>query len=230
MRPVGAGPLAASRAVCSFFSVCRPVKADILWMTLSSVPASNMASSHSVTACFWLPWEPGHFAPLGFFQAAGWGNAWASWTWFGWLAGRNLASVGRSTSRASLVSAGSCTSRLGFGFSSAVGRLWVSRRHAVAPWFCTNLLGMICCSTSVGVPILTNCLDGGAARGSAQILALGPRRAPQRVLGGSLPLGWTRAYSGVRFTKAEAVGTTFRRPRRVLPWPVRLSNLFQQRL
>ena len=24
----------------------------------------------------------------------------------------------------------------------------------------------------------------------------------------SLPLGWARAYSGVRFTKAEAVGTT----------------------
>ena len=43
-----------------------------------------------------------------------------------------------------------------------------------------------------------------------------------------MPLGWNRAYSGVRFTKAEAVGTTSRRPRRVLPWPVRLSNLFHR--
>ena len=33
----------------------------------------------------------------------------------------------------------------------------------------------------------------------------------------SVPLGWKRVYSGVRFTKAEA-------------WLVRLSNLFQQRL
>ena len=44
----------------------------------------------------------------------------------------------------------------------------------------------------------------------------------------SLPWAWKRAYSGVRFTKAEAVGTTFRRPQRVLPWPVRLSKLFHR--
>ena len=43
-------------------------------------------------------------------------------------------------------------------------------------------------------------------------------------------LGQKRAYSGVRFTKGEAVGTTFRRPRRVLLWLVRLLDLFQQRL
>ena len=65
---------------------------------------------------------------------------------------------------------------------------------------------------------------------SDQIDALGPWRAPYRVLGGSVPLGWNRAYSGVRFTKAEAVGTLSRRPRRVLPWLVRLLDLFQQRL
>ena len=35
-----------------------------------------------------------------------------------------------------------------------------------------------------------------------------------------------RAYSGVRFTKGEADGMVSRRPRRVLPWLVRLSNLF----
>ena len=46
----------------------------------------------------------------------------------------------------------------------------------------------------------------------------------------SLPLGWNRAYSGVRFTKAKADGTLFRRPWRVLPWLVRLLDLFQQRL
>ena len=45
-----------------------------------------------------------------------------------------------------------------------------------------------------------------------------------------MPLGWNRAYSGVRFTKGEAVGTTFRRPRLVLLWLVRLLDLFEQRL
>ena len=57
----------------------------------------------------------------------------------------------------------------------------------------------------------------GKCRGMPEVLALEPWRASWRVLGGSVPLGWKRAYSGVRFTKAEA-------------WLVRLSNLFQQRL
>ena len=46
----------------------------------------------------------------------------------------------------------------------------------------------------------------------------------------SVPWDQNRAYSEVRFTKAEAVGMLFRRPRRVLPWLVRLLDLFQQRL
>ena len=44
-----------------------------------------------------------------------------------------------------------------------------------------NLLGMICCSTSVGVLILTNCLEWRRRACGAQIPALGPRRGPQRV-------------------------------------------------
>ena len=35
--------------------------------------------------------------------------------------------------------------------------------------------------------------------GMPQILALGARRAPYRVLTGFVPCGWNRAYSGVRF-------------------------------
>ena len=46
----------------------------------------------------------------------------------------------------------------------------------------------------------------------------------------SVPRVWKRAYSGVRFTKAKADGTLSRRPWRVLPWLVRLLDLFQQRL
>ena len=65
---------------------------------------------------------------------------------------------------------------------------------------------MICRSTSVGVLILTNCLDWRHRVCGAQIPAPGLRRAPHLVLGGIVALRLNRAYSGVRFTKAEAVG------------------------
>ena len=47
------------------------------------------------------------------------------------------------------------TSGSGLLFATSFGRVVSARRHAgFAPWFRTNLLGMICCSTSVGVLIL----------------------------------------------------------------------------
>ena len=121
------------------------------------------------------------FRAFGLLSAAGWGNAWASLALV-WMACWPKPRRRRSQYFSSIaVSAGSCTSSLVFDldFPSADGRLWVSRRHAgLAPWFRTNLLGMICCSTSVGVPILTNCLECRRRVCGAQIPALGPRRSP----------------------------------------------------
>ena len=66
--------------------------------------------------------------------------------------------------------------------------------------------------------------------GVPKFLRWGHAEALSESLRHSLPWDQNRAYSGVRFIKAEAVGTTFRRPRRVLLWLVRLLDLFQQRL
>ena len=121
---------------------------------------------------------------------------------------------------------GKCTSHLGFGLGSRFSEQQKGPLSGPGA-----LLGSLA-GTAVGFRFL---FYGRWADGKLLGNALNPcAGATESPLASpwwhSLPLGWNRAYSGVRFTKAEADGTTFRRPRRVLPWLVRLSNLFQQRL
>ena len=89
---------------------------------------------------------------------------------------------------------------------------------------------MLCCSTSVGMPILTNCLDWRRRVWSARFLRWGHAEplseslvaSPTLRLETSLQRGAVHKSQGRRNVVPSALAS--------LTWLVRLLDLFQQRL